>query len=1508
MTKYHSRFLVITILTAIALWFVFTSQAQQPPVSEEVANNSVQKEEKQNIDTLPDKPVDENFDQQKFVAGEALVKLKNRTLIDSLVSTDNQKIRQQAILANAPELTQILEQFQVESVTPIFRTTSPLGGKAKRSAHRRHELSLTSWFKVRAEGLKNSTDETLNLIKELKKSSEIEVATPNYILKGNQLNPNDPFYSSSNSWGQGYRDLWGLQIINAPSAWNTTLGAGVTVAVIDSGLDFTHPDITENIWYNAGERGTDSQGRNKESNNVDDDNNGYIDDWRGFDFVTLDGTPVDNDPTDDYGHGTFIAGNIAAVANNIGVVGVAPQAKIMTVKGLNSLLSGTTEDLAVAVKYAADNGAQVINCSFGGRVSSEQFFLDAFAYAHDVKGAVIIAAAGNNNQDIGTEESGFVPANFRKVIAVSASRSDDGIANFSNFGAKIDVAAPGGDNQISNPEGTNPIFPNRSILSLLGVNSSANATAGGRVNLGDKYTRWSGTSFAAPYAAGVAALILSSHPEYSPEQVRQALRLGADDRGALGFDNRFGYGRVNAARSLTIQALETQLIRPYGVIGNDVLQIQGNVLGAGLVNWRVEVGATAQPTSWTLLGGGTAPVINGLLAQWNAQMLTDGEYTLRLTATNSQGLIFEDRSIVVIDSLVLTKPTRGYVRGTVSIEGRVTPANFANYTIKIKGDNVGWLANPALTLTNNGQQQILGGVIGTWDITGVATDNYTIYVVANLTNGSTVEERVRVIVDSTINSNFPLNLNEITSFDKSEQRLLLSDINRDGKQEILVASRSKVLVYNDQGEMLSGWPQRVDGTGSSGSIINGVLATGDLTGDGVPEVIATSGARIDEGGYRQVFVWDANGNILPGWPKRFIQTDTGSPSNAIYTTSTMIADINGDRRSELIVIDYDSVYVFNKDGVALSGWPVRVGGFYDGERKSAVGDLNGDGQKEIVIGWKFDGLSYRLHIYNSDGSQMPNWPRDVGQNLYSLILGNIDSDSDLEIIFTDTFYTNDINNYVEAFNYNGSVVSGWPRMETQSDVIFYPVDLAIGDIDGDGTSKVIATSINQEIVENNNLLTLGTFYAWRGSGTLLSGFPVKYRTYTPGPSGRAISTRFAAPILGDVDADGKADVITAVDESSTLNDGEVLRAPAALRAYKFDGALAAGFPKPTLGWESQNPFVDNSAPAVGDIDGDGFLELAWIDHEANLYVWDLPSRANAAAQQWAMWGHDAGRTNNAQTPLPSAIAPEKTVGDYDGDERTDVAVFRAATNNWYVERSQAGFIGVSWGAAGDKPVPGHFDADHKTDYAVFRPSNGTWYVLTSTGDYIFRQWGQSGDVPVAGDFTGDGRDDFTVFRPSDGTWYVLPSDGGQPMFRQFGQNGDVPLVAYFDGDNKADFTVFRNGNWYISNNATGIFTSIPFGQTGDVPVPADYDGDGRTDVAVYREGAWLYLASARNNAFRSVTFGQAGDIPVTGDYDGDGRADQTVFRQGNWFINGSNSGYQSILFGLPNDLPLSPRP
>ena len=371
--------------------------------------------------------------------------------------------------------------------------------------------------------LESSTDLS-SIAADFSRNSAVEYAEPDYAVKADMV-PNDPYYSSSGSWGQSYADLWGLKKIQCETAWNYSQGEGVIIAVVDSGADYNHADLKDNIWINT---------REIAGNGKDDDKNGFVDDTKGWNFVR-----GDNAPLDDSYHGTIICGIIAATGNNSkGIIGISPRAKIMVVKGLNYSLTGNISDLVNAIKYAADNGADVINLSWSLRGDSQPL-ADAVQYAYS-RGCVIIGSAGNSNESV----SLYCPPKLTQVIAVASTDHNDIKSDFSNYGSKIDVSAPGGDSYDSSSQ--------KYYINILSLKSSAVSSTDKYV-VGGNYYRERGTSMSAPYVAGVAALLLSEYPDWTSEMVRRQIKDTSDTIDSLNpsYKGWMGKGRINANRAVT---------------------------------------------------------------------------------------------------------------------------------------------------------------------------------------------------------------------------------------------------------------------------------------------------------------------------------------------------------------------------------------------------------------------------------------------------------------------------------------------------------------------------------------------------------------------------------------------------------------------------------------------------------------------------------------------------------------------------------------------------------------------------------------------------------------------------------------------------------------------------------------------------------------------------------------------------------------------------------------------
>jgi len=376
------------------------------------------------------------------------------------------------------------------------------------------------------EGLSETEGETLYA------AAKIVAAVERHALRYPLLTPKDPYYSQQ----------WNMTKISMPKAWEITQGRGeIVIGVIDSGVDTRHPDLAANIWNNPAEI---------PDNGIDDDHNGYIDDVRGWDFTGLNG---DNNPIDSYnpsypdsaGHGTHVAGIIAAVGDNgLGVAGIGWGLRIMPLKVLaDNAPEMLLIDIIEAIDYAIANGARIVNCSFGGEYLSDQVEYDAFERLRE-KGILAVCAAGNSGKNNDAGEPRIYPASYDldNIISVASSDLSDNLFVHSNYGkTSVDLMAPG-----------------ETIL------STCLCPARGDCN---SYCERSGTSIAAPHVAGVAGLILSRNPGLGYTRVKSLLLESTDPIPSVS-DKLLSGGRLNAFAALSRVCLRGDVSQD-GLVGLD---------------------------------------------------------------------------------------------------------------------------------------------------------------------------------------------------------------------------------------------------------------------------------------------------------------------------------------------------------------------------------------------------------------------------------------------------------------------------------------------------------------------------------------------------------------------------------------------------------------------------------------------------------------------------------------------------------------------------------------------------------------------------------------------------------------------------------------------------------------------------------------------------------------------------------------------------------------------------
>ncbi len=482
------------------------------------------------------------------------------------------------------------------------------------------------------------------ILNEYKADKNVQSVQPDYKLKGSFAS-GDPSNSS-----QSYLDK-----IDLTNAWTLSKGQNIVVAVVDTGVAY-HRDLTANMWTNPGEI---------PDNGIDDDANGFIDDVRGYDFVNLDNNPDDDN---NYKHGTGAAGIIAAVTGNgTGIAGVAPLAKIMPVKTLNQESQGVglTSDMAKGIAYAVMNGADVINLSWSciEACPSNPLIEDAVRSAVAMN-AVVVVAAGNT--DRGADAVNFSPNQLREVITVGMSDNTDAVPIYSNYGSVVDVVAPG--------------------VSVISTAYYANGL--------DYYFVTGGTSVAAPHVSGLAALILARHPEFTVDDVRQAIQSGADDILSPEFDIKSGYGRINAYKSVAMDELVRPILTsPYGNPSYDIssvtsVNISGSVQGTRFADYSLYY-KPVNDVNWLLLKGPIYTRLDqGSIFDLPLNNVQSGTYMVRLLAHDVNGKTYSEIQTFNVQNPNFTPPC-GLAMPTIQPDfttmttiGGVSSKDFITFTNK----------------------------------------------------------------------------------------------------------------------------------------------------------------------------------------------------------------------------------------------------------------------------------------------------------------------------------------------------------------------------------------------------------------------------------------------------------------------------------------------------------------------------------------------------------------------------------------------------------------------------------------------------------------------------------------------------------------------------------------------------------------------------------------------------------------------------------------------------------
>jgi thermitase len=975
-------------------------------------------------------------------------------------------------------------------------------------------------------------------IARLKKNPDVEYAQENY---RNQLHgvplpavsyiPNDyyladdlnPGFWREQSWTQTYPDLWGLQKIQAVEAWNEFAnpaagpGSNVLVAVIDTGVWQEHPDLTANVFHNDNDPPGDADG----DGDPDDDGNGLIDDTDGWDFSGDNdvGDPnlvePDNDPYDDGGHGSHCAGTIAAAGNNgAGIVGVAPNAKILSVK----IFPNAYDDIAAeAIRYAADfaeGGRRVImSCSWGpgSRVPSKPVLERAIDYAVDEKGCLVVFSAGNANDDVAY----YSPANYSKSIAVAASDHNDERSiwgtgsSASNFGELIDVAAPGGGDPTWASQNSNKT---KDILSTMS-DDSERAHSYPQQQVSSDYYRLGGTSMACPHVSGLAALIWSQNPALTNTEVKNILYTSCDDVGLPGKDEDSGWGRINAYKAMRQQPMpiiEIISLSPRRVF----LAATGQVFTLSIAiknNWleatNVAACLTISDERFAVLGGSN---YFGSLANGQTKSNADSPFTVSALAEITTIEKIPISFVITADGGYQKSQTLDLLLFPGNIQSRpwVSLDNFWHCFVmnRAVGDLDGDGTNE---LVASAGHPATSWTLGPWNAFDLFVFNH----------------------DGSVRPGWPVHL-EMTETDIYEAGAhpTLSDLDGDGKLEIIISvrpssmawnvnRRNQLHVYRSDGSPYPGWPVEFGSPGDEIYVeLDPVVVDLDQQPDGHKEIIVNVFQGDPENWelfQAKCYAFSHDGNFLSGWPYVF-QGTIGSDDQRNFTIPA-VGNVGGDPYPEVITASKTGkVHILGRNGQLKRLIDTQADGTLYRIPFITLANLDADAEDEMIL--CFAGT--KVYAYNGDGTVVPGWPvsADNTETFEHFVLGDVNGDRALEIVAL-TCPSAPANQFkLYLFETNGT------RLQAAVSIPGYgysnPMP-AIGDANGDGTNDVVYW------VRDNTFEEYSKICAVDYHGDMLPGFPRLLAHYFPYGN---------SPTLSDFDQDGTLDVI--VSFMGTLDNAQ----------------------------------------------------------------------------------------------------------------------------------------------------------------------------------------------------------------------------------------------------------------------------------------------------------------------------------------------------------------------------------
>lgn len=992
-----------------------------------------------------------------------------------------------------------------------------------------------------------------------------------YAIERNSGPFNDILYLKRGKVGEdiGLADIY----LNTPADKTEVL-----VAVIDTGIDYEHPDLAENLYVNRFEI---------PDNGIDDDHNGLVDDYHGWDFagdtITVLEVTGDNDATDGIGHGTHVSGLVAAVNNNFGIAGYPGSVKVLPIK---IFPNGFQSVASAAIIYAADMGADVINMSWGFPFESG-ILREVLQYAQS-RGVVLIAAAGNFG-----DSRRLFPAAYDETFTVGATNSDGYMTPFSSYGPSLDISAPG-----------------RNILSLRasGTDLYAPGEAGIRI-IDENYILADGTSMSAPIVAGAAGLLKSFNPGLSPNQITEALMQTADDlidpwnEGDFfpGYDTLSGWGRLNIGRALNSvlqpSAYLTHPVNNANVFDDVLVGIKTTGQYDGPLDLYLGVGEINK--EWDFLFHVDAAIESDSFYLWKPDH-PSGYYSFKLVSNAGEDRV--NFRHIRSDTALITYPLEGdEIKNLVSIVGSSYGAVYDSMTLSYRVEN-----KAEYVRIYGSARYYFNEIIYDWALFTVPKGEVFLRLDAYF-EGTMLSDSVRLTVVTSMREGFPIDLGSYASFSPG-----VADITGNGIKEIVVGSQKGLFAFDASGQLLPGWPVL------SEYDMRSLPAFDDVDGDGINDVIII--------GKDIVGCFNYLGQALSGWPREastgltfftypianLAQLTPGGDSALIYIS----------RFGEVRAYKYNGdPYFYSLDGLFSALDP----NIFDTSRYAGLNvplitsvDLNNDGATEVVSIYSTTDVGSGIYIWNGRNGLPPfGWGSPLARKLHISnggVLADIDDDGAYEIIMGGI----DTNGVAGIWATNDGVgdVPGWPVFLDEMEEWIGTAPICV-DIDNNGSKEVLVSYYNYDIAR---------IYVFNSDGT-------PYVEQQGLPRGVLITTTTSLSniIIADIDGDGNPNIIS---RGGFLFPGTGYER---LFAWEPNGELTTGFPiiTPTPITEVVSlPFT----PVIDDLENDGILEIIMTGDAGDLFVWNTDAPYYPELMPWPRFLHDNSNSGiNPKMGLPTAI-------------------------------------------------------------------------------------------------------------------------------------------------------------------------------------------------------------------------------------------------------------------------------